>query len=326
MSTFRIYQTSHKSNSQKKSALKNGEYINRENHDEELFEFFIIAKKKPFHIRVSDKESGKGVEKISKVDAWIRANPSNYSMKDKNYSIVFDKQSNTFLKSMNDDEFIQVAENKLYKTEPLTAAGSCLTREIIMNIKIAEEIEFKKDELTFLRPPTDLRVPELFFVREDVSSIENNGIRTFNVCVKPKMLVNKKYLESDSFIINIEIDVNTNEWINTYQPIGYRWFEGEDAGDIENISYGNSLYRMLVLKNHRLGNELSFYDDIEAMIEEFYVYLDCYVDYALEENIKILDELNSYFFEIKNIIYKSIIEDEYIQTGGKTTKEKQNEK
>jgi len=191
-----------------------------------------------------------------------------------------------------------------------------------MSIKIMEKVEFKEDDLPFLRLPTDLRVPELFFVKEGVSSIEKNGIRTFSVCVKPKLLADKAYLESDSFIINIEINVKTNEWINTYQPICYRWFQGDDACDIENIPYANSLYRMLVLKNHRLGNELSFYDDIETMIEEFYVYLDCYVDYALEENIKIVDELNSYFFEIKNIIYKSIVEDEYIQTDGKTTKEK----
>jgi len=317
MSTFRIYQTSHKSNSQKKSALKNGEYINRKNHDDELFEFFIIAKKKPFHIRISDKNSGKGLEKIVMVDDWIKANASSYSTEDKDYSIVFDKQKNTSLKSMNDDEFVQVTESKLYKTEPLTAAGSCLTREIIMNIKIAEEIEFKKDELTFLRLPTDLRVPELFFAKEDVSSIENNGVRTFNVCVKPKKIADKVYLENNCFIINIEINVKTNEWINTYEPIGYSWFQGGDACDIENIPYGNSLYRILVLKHHTLGNELSFYDDIDTMIEEFFLYLDCYVDYALAENIKIVDELNAYFFEIKNIIYQSIIEDGYMQTNEK---------
>lgn len=188
-----------------------------------------------------------------------------------------------------------------------------------MNIKVMDKVEFKEDELTFLRLPMDLRIPELFFVQEDVSSNEKNGIRTFNVCIKPKILTNKEYLESDSFIINIEINVKTNEWINTYQPICYRWLIGGDTFDIENIPYANSLYQMLVLKNHKLGNELSFYEDIDTMIEEFYVFLDCSVDYALVENIKIVDELNAYFFEIKNIIYKSIIEDEYIQTNGKTT-------
>lgn len=130
-----------------------------------------------------------------------------------------------------------------------------------MNIKIMEKVELKEGELTFLKVPEDLRIPELFFIKEDVSSIEKNGIRTFNVCVKPKLLADKAYLESDSFIINIEINVKTNEWVNTYEPISYTWFKGEDACDIENMSYGNSLYRMLVLKNHRLGNELSLLGD-----------------------------------------------------------------
>ena len=178
-----------------------------------------------------------------------------------------------------------------------------------MKIKVTNKIEFKEGELTFLKIPEDLRVPALFFVKEEVSSTEESGIRTFRVCVKPKILAGKKYLKSDFFNINIEVDIKTKEWINTYKPISYKWFQGDGVCDIENISYGVSLYRILVLKHHRFGNELSFYDDLDMMIEEFYLYVDCYVKYALKENIKIVDELNSYFFEIENTIYKSIIKE-----------------
>lgn len=96
MSTFRIYYTSHKSNNQAKAALKNGAFIQRENHVDELYEFFIIAKKKDFHMRISKPSPCKEVENITLVDNWIRSNPSDYGITDKPFSIEFNSQTKAF--------------------------------------------------------------------------------------------------------------------------------------------------------------------------------------------------------------------------------------
>lgn len=96
MSTFRIYYTNHKTNSQSKSAMKSGDFINRKNDDEELFEFFIIAKKKyclsPVNLNIENITE-------AKAKRWILETPSNYSIEDKCYGIFYDKTKNIFIQN-----------------------------------------------------------------------------------------------------------------------------------------------------------------------------------------------------------------------------------
>jgi len=97
MNTFRIYYTNHKTNSQSKSAMKLGEFIERQNDNEELFEFFIIAKKKPFLFLV-DLNIENTTEAKSK--RWILTNPSNYSIEDKDYGFFYDKTEDMFVQNV----------------------------------------------------------------------------------------------------------------------------------------------------------------------------------------------------------------------------------
>jgi len=119
MSTFRIYHTSHKSNNQTTLALKSGDFIHRENHDDALLEFFIIAKKKPFHKRISDKKLGKGLEKIPTIDEWVKADTSSYSITDKKYGIVFDKETKSFLKDLNKDHRLKKESISIHNDDVL---------------------------------------------------------------------------------------------------------------------------------------------------------------------------------------------------------------
>ncbi|WP_432451735.1 DNA adenine methylase [Agarivorans sp. QJM3NY_29] len=97
MDTFRIYYTNHKTNSQAKSAMKSGDFIARKNDKEELFEFFIIAKKKSCLSLID-----LNIEKTKKEKAirWISTTPSDYSIKDKVYGFFYDKTENMFVQNI----------------------------------------------------------------------------------------------------------------------------------------------------------------------------------------------------------------------------------
>lgn len=99
MDTFRIYYTNHKTNSQSKSAVKSGDFIERKNDKEKLFEFFIIAKKKP-HLSLVDLNIENSTE--AKAKRWILTNPSNYSIEDKDYGLFYDKTKNMFIQNKYD--------------------------------------------------------------------------------------------------------------------------------------------------------------------------------------------------------------------------------
>lgn len=85
MSTFRLYCTKHKHNSQKETAKKHGTWINRENEKDELIEYFFIAKKKKYvkrkysyklkpdeHIRLTKRKSnGNYFETLNAVNFWL---------------------------------------------------------------------------------------------------------------------------------------------------------------------------------------------------------------------------------------------------------------
>ena len=99
MSTFRIYYTNHKTNSQSKSAKKFGDFIERQNDEEELFEFFIIAKKKPslslIDMSIQNTPEAESIH-------WISTIPSNYSIRDKAYGFFYDKTKNMFIQNKYD--------------------------------------------------------------------------------------------------------------------------------------------------------------------------------------------------------------------------------
>ncbi|EJL6857267.1 DNA adenine methylase [Vibrio alginolyticus] len=103
MSTFKVYYKAHCKNAQSKAALKNGEYINRENHDEELYELFIIAQKKP--VRLVDNKLEQ------KIETYLEESDSSHSISDKSYSIYYDNKKGSFIEnttgeiSMTDEEF-----------------------------------------------------------------------------------------------------------------------------------------------------------------------------------------------------------------------------
>jgi adenine-specific DNA-methyltransferase len=173
MSTFRIYHTSHKSNNQTKLALKSGDFIHRENHNDALLEFFIIAKKKPFHKRISDKKLGKGLEKIPTIDEWVKANTSSYSITDKKYGIVFDKETKSFLKDLNKDHRSKKESISIYNDDVLTAAGRCITIERkIMKNKTKELLDIKNIELWALTETIDNWFIENTIEKNDIELVE----------------------------------------------------------------------------------------------------------------------------------------------------------
>lgn len=103
MSTFKVYYTSHKKNKQSQTALKNGDSINRDNHDEELYELFIIAQKKTVRLVDSKLEQ--------KIETYLEESDSSHSISDKSYSIYYDNKKGSFIEnttgeiSMTDEEF-----------------------------------------------------------------------------------------------------------------------------------------------------------------------------------------------------------------------------
>lgn len=103
MSTFKVYYTSHKKNKQSQTALKNGDSINRDNHDEELYELFIIAQKKT--VRLVDNKLEQ------KIETYLEESDSSHSISDKSYSIYYDNKKGSFIEnttgeiSMTDEEF-----------------------------------------------------------------------------------------------------------------------------------------------------------------------------------------------------------------------------
>ncbi|WP_411062373.1 DNA adenine methylase [Vibrio parahaemolyticus] len=95
MSTFKVYYTSHKKNKQSQTALKNGDSINRDNHDEELYELFIIAQKKPVRLVDNNLEQ--------KIETYLQESVSAHSISDKSYSIYYDNTEGSFIEKTKGD-------------------------------------------------------------------------------------------------------------------------------------------------------------------------------------------------------------------------------
>ncbi|MFA0318077.1 DNA methyltransferase [Vibrio cyclitrophicus] len=85
MSTFKVYYTNHKKNKQSQTALKNGDSISRDNHYNELYELFIIARKKSVCLVESQTTQ-------EKVEAYLQKSVSKHSISDKSYSIYYDNE------------------------------------------------------------------------------------------------------------------------------------------------------------------------------------------------------------------------------------------
>ncbi|MEZ9494219.1 DNA adenine methylase [Vibrio splendidus] len=81
MDTFKVYYTNHRKNKQSQTALKNGDSIARENHDHELYELFIIARKSNIKL----------VEEQETTETDFEIDMSDHSITDKSYSIHYDK-------------------------------------------------------------------------------------------------------------------------------------------------------------------------------------------------------------------------------------------
>ncbi|MGL1179031.1 DNA adenine methylase [Vibrio parahaemolyticus] len=115
MSTFKVYYTSHKKNKQSQTALKNGVSINRDNHDEELYELFIIAKKKPVRLVECKLEQ--------KIETYLEESDSSHSISDKSYSIYYDNKKGSFIENTTGE--ISMTSNEFYfekETSPETIA------------------------------------------------------------------------------------------------------------------------------------------------------------------------------------------------------------
>ncbi|MDW1975675.1 DNA adenine methylase [Vibrio sp. Vb1980] len=95
MATFKVYYTSHKKNKQSQTALKNGDSINRDNHDEELYELFIIAQKKPVRLVDNNLEH--------KIETYLEKSVSTHSINDKSYSIYYDNTEGSFIEKTKGD-------------------------------------------------------------------------------------------------------------------------------------------------------------------------------------------------------------------------------
>lgn len=89
MNTFKVYYTNHKKNKQSLTALKNGNSINRDNHDNELYELFIIARKKSVCLVESQTTQ-------EKVEAYLQKSVSKHSISDKSYSIYYDNEEGIY--------------------------------------------------------------------------------------------------------------------------------------------------------------------------------------------------------------------------------------
>jgi len=79
MNTYRLYIHKHKSNSQNVTAKKEGLFINRGIEDEQLIEYFFLAKKKYSHQRITNPDvKGDVVENLLEVDDYLENTIEDY--------------------------------------------------------------------------------------------------------------------------------------------------------------------------------------------------------------------------------------------------------
>ncbi|SGY94927.1 DNA methyltransferase [Moritella viscosa] len=115
MKTFKVYYTNHRKNKQSQTALKNGSSIERENHDAELYELFIIARKSD--IRLVESQTIQ-----EKVETYLQKDVSEHSISDKSYSIYYDNEKG----SINEKTIgeISMSNNKINSKRETSKAGN----------------------------------------------------------------------------------------------------------------------------------------------------------------------------------------------------------
>lgn len=115
MKTFKVYYTNHRKNKQSQTALKNGSSIERENHDAELYELFIIARKSD--VRLVESQTTQ-----EKVETYLQRDVSEHSISDKSYSIYYDNEKG----SINEKTIgeISMSNNKIKSKRETSKAGN----------------------------------------------------------------------------------------------------------------------------------------------------------------------------------------------------------
>jgi hypothetical protein len=167
---------------------------------------------------------------------------------------------------------------------------------VLKSINLATEHEFFK-------MPDHLRIPELCITQIGIG-VEND-ICTFTIKVEPAGISKIEKFEDNFPTFEVKIVVNNKN---------YRWVNKSDFKheSYDDWRYGKVLQEMLILREHCLGHDPSFYGDWLHIIEEFVAYVDSGVDYALEEDAMITSECNRLEDEMIEHIYKYIVT-EYLQ-------------
>lgn len=118
MKTFKVYYTNHRKNKQSQTALKNGGSIERENHDAELYELFIIARKSD--VRLVENQTIK-----QKVETYLKSDVSEHSISDKSYSIYYDNEKGLINEktigeiSMTNNKYNSTKSTEIYNEDVL---------------------------------------------------------------------------------------------------------------------------------------------------------------------------------------------------------------
>lgn len=191
MSTFKVYYTSHKKNKQSQTALKNGDSINRDNHDEELYELFIIAQKKP--VRLVDNKLEQ------KIETYLKESVSTHSISDKSYSIYYDNTEGSFIEKTEGDISMTNEEFKINPQNP----------DSVSYVKVVGNFD-KPINLKWIYVQTpDHFVEVMHYTRRLLNQRYYDEIDA--LCVNAKGDIQELYNELGTFIetqIDIHIDKN----------------------------------------------------------------------------------------------------------------------